>query len=151
MPMFVKVFRMPRIVFFFKRKPNFSQVKLFFYIFKKSYLCLKLFTVLCFCCEAFTLGKGRVHLMSFEFIFFSININASNHIIFISVSFVQNINQIFQIPFNFFIAKLLLFQFRLVSKGFKIVFIKKLIHASSCFWISSIFKIISNHFNLCNF
>ena len=124
MPMFVKVFRMPRIVFFFKRKQIFPKSSCFS-IFKKSYLCLKLFTVLCFCCEAFTLGKGRVHLMSFEFIFFSININASNHIISISVSFVQNINQIFQIPFNFFIAKLLLFQFRLVSKGFKIVFIKK--------------------------
>ena len=66
----LKSFRMPRIVFF-KRKQIFFQVK-FFFIFKKSYLCLKLFTVLCFCCEAFTLGKGRVHLMSFEFIFFSL-------------------------------------------------------------------------------
>ena len=133
-----KVFRMPRF-FFLKKKTNFFQVKFFSHI-QKIIFVFEIVHCAVFLLWSIYSGKGEGTLNEFRVHFFSININASNHIIFISVSFVQNINQIFQIPFNFFIAKLLIFQFRLVLKGFKIVSIKKLIHASSSFWISSIFK-----------
>lgn len=134
----LKSFRMPGIVFF-KRKQIFFKLSFFFHI-QKIIFVFKIVHCAVFLLWSIYSGKGEGTLNEFRVNFFFININASNHIISISVRFVQNTNQIFQIPFNFFIAKLLIFQFRLVLKGFKIDSIKKLIHASSSFWISSIFK-----------
>ena len=73
MPIFCfKVFRMPRIVFFFRKKTNFFQVK-FFYIQKIIFVFeivhCAVFLLWFDASEAFTLGKGRVHFVSFELIF----------------------------------------------------------------------------------
>ena len=60
------------LFFFFRKKSNFFQVK-FFYIQKIIFVFeivhCAVFLLWFEASEAFTLGKGRVHFMSFEFIF----------------------------------------------------------------------------------
>lgn len=113
MPIFVsKSFKCQELLFFFQKETNFFKSS-FFFIFKKSDLCLKLFTVLCFCFglrQVSHLLWGRVlHFLSFKFIF---NPYASNYIVSVSVSFffLKIVYQICHISFDFIISKLPIFQ-----------------------------------------